>query len=171
MKNSIRAFLSLFTLCTLLNIPLAEAISLNSTNTFISLVENQWILPPDLSLERAEITPEQTRWIVGKNVNAKIQNKLKAAGGVRVQFKPVNSMTSIDVNLLELDYPDAKTAMQVRQILEKQKYFSQSKLLIPYTSVDDASQVFIAFTESAGDRFATEFIVDFPSLWARNKTH
>lgn len=60
MINRLRAFLALFKLCGLLNSSLAVVL-VSSTDTLILSVKNQWLLPPDASLKKTEITAEQIR--------------------------------------------------------------------------------------------------------------
>lgn len=166
-KRSVFLYL-LFASCGVLKSLPVQAVSEQNMHVFTSLVKGHLMSSSDTAIDTKEISAERTRWVVETRLSPGVLNKKTVESGISLQFTPVHTLYSSNITLLELVYPDATTAARVQKKLANGRYLTNSKILTPYSCVEDGNQVLIIFTESAGDSKIATFIEDFPMLW-RNK--
>ncbi len=165
-KHSVFLFMLLAS-CGLLNSFSAQAVSEQNVNVFTSLVKEHLMANSDMSIITTELPAERIRWVVETRLNPKVLNKKTVGSGISLQFTPAHSTYFSNIALLELVYPDGTTAARMQEKLAKNRYFTNSKILTLYSSVEDSNKVLIIFTESAGDSKIAAFIEDFPALWCK----
>lgn len=127
---------------------------------FIEFIEQQFSV--QTTVERIPV--EQVHTIVSRNLDRRMEKSIIKVDGINLHTMPLNNtVTPIQLALLELSYLDEVTAAQALRQLGKSRYFQHSKILIPFSVVQAGHQLLIVFTENTENSRATAVVKNFPT--------
>lgn len=132
------------------------------SSEFKAQVEHHFAIADD-ALEVVEIPHDAVLSIIRVNLRSTLLDQLEHAAGVSLQAKPSDQQAPLLVALLVLHYPNVAVALQRKQRLARDGYFTNSKVLIPFSSAVSGNKLLIVFTENAGSKKVTEFVRAFPN--------
>lgn len=126
----------------------AQNIAVSAIDPLRSRIEAEFASP---AIEQSEKSSAQVRQVVSENVDARLADGATAFSGQDYRFTPSDGMAR-HAGLLTIVYADAATAAaKAKLITSDRRFFRESKVLIPMTTVQAGPHIFIFYTESAGD--------------------